>query len=289
MKHGVQALFLVSALVLFPGAAAMADWFVRGDVNANGSMSLGDAIQVLRYLFFADQGAAGCLEAADVDDDGEVALDDAVYLLTYLYLAGPKPKAPFQDCGADLTDDKLDCMSFVPCRSIGIFFCLDRSGSMFNGSKFTKLKQDAIAEIGQLSEEDQFSIVFFDMALFRFPISEQPADATTEMKASAIDLINSVSSGSGTCSQAALLRTLMFANQSTTDRKSIIFASDGYNACFGEDEAQYAKETLAAVKAANTEGVPINSICIGPTGSVDENFMKALASQNGGTYTRIVE
>jgi hypothetical protein len=46
--------------------------FIRGDANADGCVSLSDAIM----LFWKSAGRELCPDAADVDDDGEFSIDD---------------------------------------------------------------------------------------------------------------------------------------------------------------------------------------------------------------------
>ena len=92
--------------------------FSRGDVNADGQVTVSDATYALRYLF-EDGAAPSCPDAADADDNGRLNLVDVVYLLTALYLAGPPLPEP-RNCGVDLTwegEDPLlaDC-DYAPCR-----------------------------------------------------------------------------------------------------------------------------------------------------------------------------
>jgi hypothetical protein len=62
----------------------------RGDVNANGTVDLGDAIYILNYLFKG--GTDPCpMEAGDVNCTGQVDLGDAIFLLNYLFKGGPGP------------------------------------------------------------------------------------------------------------------------------------------------------------------------------------------------------
>jgi hypothetical protein len=92
--------------------------FVRGDADADGQVSITDGIVILRHLF---QGAAppACLDAADVTDSGGATLliTDAIVIFRWLFQgeeAPPPPSPsngiyPASDCGADPTDDALDC------------------------------------------------------------------------------------------------------------------------------------------------------------------------------------
>ncbi|HAK95384.1 MAG TPA: hypothetical protein DCM87_10360 [Planctomycetes bacterium] len=101
-------------------AIAVAETFRRGDANASGALDIADAISVLGYLFGAAEDTskakvAQCLDAADANDDGATDIADAVKILGHLFAdAGPLP-APFGECAADPTADKLDCGMFPPC------------------------------------------------------------------------------------------------------------------------------------------------------------------------------
>ena len=76
----------------------------NGDVDANGSINIGDAVYVLTYLFLngpnPSWAAPNCTEQpcenppccnGDADGNGSMNIGDAVYLLTYLFLNGPAP------------------------------------------------------------------------------------------------------------------------------------------------------------------------------------------------------
>ena len=135
----------------------------------------------------------------------------------------------------------------------------------------------------------QFGIAFFDSGLYKFPNSGQPATATASLKAAGLAFVMSTSPGHGTCHKPALIACLNYANQSSAKRKIIIYLSDGFSHCPGHDPAQYAKESLNEITQRNTSRAHINTICIGAPGSVDENFMRQLASMNGGTMARILQ
>lgn len=81
--------------------------FVRGDVNSDGGVNLGDWIAVLDLLF--NGGVADCMSAYDVNDDGAVNLGDAIYGLTYQFGGGVQIPLPFPGCGNDPTPDGLTC------------------------------------------------------------------------------------------------------------------------------------------------------------------------------------
>lgn len=171
----------------------------------------------------------------------------------------------------------------------GFFFCCDKSGSMRDANKFKRLQREVTRNISQFSERVQYSVVFFDKDMVKFPQSGIPADATPVMKAAGIAMVMGAQPGTGTCCKPALTESLNYARKSTVRRKTIIYLSDGRNTCPGNDEAQYKASALSEITSKNTERVRINTICIGPQGSVDEDFMKRLASVNNGTYSRIVQ
>jgi hypothetical protein len=104
-----------SAYVLL-NRMALRSTFKRGDVNADGTRNLADAVSALGYLF-AGGRVPGCLDAADANDDGVVGLADAIRVLGHLFGgAGPLPE-PFEACGDDPTGtDPFGCVEFRPCR-----------------------------------------------------------------------------------------------------------------------------------------------------------------------------
>jgi len=170
----------------------------------------------------------------------------------------------------------------------GIFFSCDCSGSM-KGNKFKRLQNEVIKNVNSFSERVQFGIVFFAGDVVKFPGSGRPADATNSMKAAAVSMVTSASLRMGTCTKAALITCLAFANQSSAKRKIIIHLSDGEHRCNGADPDSYGRETLTEISQRNTCQARINAICIGPSGEVNENWMRQLAAQNNGTFARIVE
>ena len=89
--------------------------FLRGDVFADGVVTISDAVFTLNYLFTGGS-TPGCLDAADVDDDGFVTLSDAVRVLGFLFLEGAPPPTPWGECGEDPGDDGLDCAVYGECR-----------------------------------------------------------------------------------------------------------------------------------------------------------------------------
>ncbi|MCK4223595.1 MAG: dockerin type I repeat-containing protein [candidate division Zixibacteria bacterium] len=66
------------------------EYTLRGDVNGNGEVELGDIVFLINYLFKGDV-APHPLDRGDVNCNGEVDIGDVVYLINYLYKNGPPP------------------------------------------------------------------------------------------------------------------------------------------------------------------------------------------------------
>ena len=86
--------------------------FRRGDVNADGELSISDALALRRWLFLCEAGPP-CRDTADVNDDGVVNLVDTIYILGSLFLDGAPPSEPAFEPGIDPTADGLPCAEYV--------------------------------------------------------------------------------------------------------------------------------------------------------------------------------
>jgi hypothetical protein len=90
--------------------------FIRADANADSTITMGDAVYTLQYLFLPGADIPPCMKSADSDDSGDVTMADAIYTLRHLYLPGaPDPPGPFPSCGVDGTPDTLRCVDH-PCE-----------------------------------------------------------------------------------------------------------------------------------------------------------------------------
>jgi hypothetical protein len=89
--------------------------FRRGDVNADGTTNIADAISLLSHLF-GSEPVPECKDAADANDDGQLNIADAIATLGHLFGGAGDLPDPFLTCGEDPTDDALDCLVFPPCE-----------------------------------------------------------------------------------------------------------------------------------------------------------------------------
>ena len=88
--------------------------FLRGEVDGDGNLTVGDAIVFLRYLF-ARGVAPSCQSSADANDDGRLDVADPIGVLLHLFGGLSTLPPPFAACGIDLTPDGLPCASFSGC------------------------------------------------------------------------------------------------------------------------------------------------------------------------------
>jgi hypothetical protein len=64
--------------------------FETGDVNANGTVDVGDQVYLYNYLFMGTSPPIP-YEAGDLTQDGIVEVGDLIYLVNYLFISGPLP------------------------------------------------------------------------------------------------------------------------------------------------------------------------------------------------------
>lgn len=74
--------------------------FIRGVVNGDIRLDIGDAMYIC-YWLFANGDSPLCLEAAEVNGDDMIDLADPIFIVMYLFRNGPLPIAPFPEAGLD--------------------------------------------------------------------------------------------------------------------------------------------------------------------------------------------
>jgi hypothetical protein len=291
---GILAWVTVGACAGISGSLPAQD-FLRGDVDASGRLAVNDATRILLHLFQGEADAVPCEDAADADDSGALDISDAAYLLASLFRSGAVPPPPFPLCGPDPTEDPLGCSDGCPplttyfgneFRVDGLFFVIDRSGSVASSGAFHRAKQETERVISGLPPGLEFAVIFSAAGFSRFPASGVPAESTEEMKASGAAFVHDMSSGAGSCDRYALLAALDYAGKSHGTSRAIFYVTDGGGTCMGASEEQYLAETVETVTAANAGRARIHTFNVDASVSADtrEQFLQDIAARNGGMY-----
>jgi Mg-chelatase subunit ChlD len=198
---------------------------------------------------------------------------------------------PYDALGSEEEDEEApEIVTFygTSLEGDGFFYVIDRSGSMMDSGELIVAKREVVRNITELSSRVQFGVIFFDRAALKYPQSGQAAEANPAAKTSGIAFVQSADRGRGSCPQTGLSAALQMANLCSARRKVIVYVGDGGGTCAGgNSEGEYLKQTLAAVSAQNWQRVRIDAIGVLQIGPEQERFLKSLAAQNGGTYTRI--
>jgi hypothetical protein len=192
---------------------------------------------------------------------------------------------PLPDTGDYVVNPPLPVTTYFGAdfRVDGLFFVIDRSGTVRWPGGFPRAKEETERLILGMPPGLQFAVIFSDQGIVRWPTPPIPAESTEEMIASGAAFVRSVHGGSGSCDQQALLYALQYVGNSRGRSNAIFYVTDGAGTCRGGSEDVYLEETLEAVTAANAGRARIHTFNI--TSSVDqETFLQTLAARNGGTY-----
>lgn len=279
-----------------PMRCAAGEAFLRGDVDGDSRLSVSDAVLILLHLFGGTR--VTCEDAADANDSGALDLTDAVTLLRTLFSGGPPLPAPFPACGEDSTADELGCTGYEGCLPSfdiggtpvvgdGVFFVIERSGTMSNNGELMFAKGVATRTIKGLPNTAELAIVFTDDGVLGFPEGGDPVLATDDAKADALRFLESTPGGSGACPEPGLLAALQYATRSTSRRRVVVFLSGGDVICRGADTAAYHEQTLQSVSEANQGRAHIYTVGVMNLWGPEVAFLKALAHANGGDFILI--
>ncbi len=191
------------------------------------------------------------------------------------------------DDGED--EDAPEIITFYSQQYEGdvIFYTIDRSGSMQNSGELGIAKREVTKNIREFSNRVQFAVVFFDRGIVKFPGGGRATEASSAMKAAGINWLQSIPGGRGSCCKEGLMEALKYANTSSSSRKVVVYVGDGGGTCNGANETTYLTSTLAAVKSMNFQRAQVNSVGVLSINPLRENFLRNLASGNGGSYVKI--
>ena len=168
-------------------------------------------------------------------------------------------------------------------------YVIDSSWSMTRHGHLRVAKREVIKNIQDFTQETEFAVIFFNLQIETFPGSTKPARATTAEIGSARSFLTGVQAAGGNCIQEAFARAIQFANRANSNRKVIVYLGDGGGQCRGTgmNEEQYLAATLSTVKQSNVSKAQVNVVDIGAVKDSRLMFLKALASANGGTYSKL--
>jgi len=110
---------LITLLLVVSGLFTTSTWsqdqfFIRGDVDADGDVDQADADMIQAYFYYMTP--VDCHNAGDVNDDGMIMnMGDYVTVMNFIQ-GGDPPLPPYPDCGTDPTDPQPgeDCCTPVP-------------------------------------------------------------------------------------------------------------------------------------------------------------------------------
>ena len=174
-------------------------------------------------------------------------------------------------------------------ESDGFFYAIDRSEKMQDSGELERAKTEMINNIKEFRPDVEFGIVFFDRGIKKFPSAGRPTLANDAMKAAAINWIQSVPGGTGSCCQQGLIEAQKYAMVARTSRhRTVMFVGNAGVDCQGADEESYLDQTLEFIKSQKSQRQQFNVIGVGEIGTTQENFLKSLASMNGGTYVKSI-
>jgi len=177
------------------------------------------------------------------------------------------------------------CGSVV--RADGVFFVVDKSGSMSHPGGLDLAKKTILDVLASLPASGQFGLVCFDQSSWYFPPKKSPAPATAEMRAAAAQFLDRLHCGGGSCVKQALLMALEMARDSTARQKAIVYIGDGGGTCYGQDELTYLQDTLESITCDNAGTARVYAMCVLDPHPIHEEFLQTLAARNGGEYCRM--
>ncbi|MEM7233535.1 MAG: dockerin type I repeat-containing protein [Planctomycetota bacterium] len=295
MPRVLRVLCLVVAVGLVPSFAEASGRVIRGDTDGNGTFSVTDAVQILRYLFRGEDESPNCPAVYDTDESDDVTISDAVVLLQYLFSGERAPSVPsgsFGYCRFVPLSNALPChestAACVPTyflrelHSDAVFFVCDRSEFIRGNGELGAVKQELSRAVLHCDGFSEFGIVFHDDELLTFPQDRTPGVGTPESRVSAASFVNDITGGDRrSCVEEAISAAISMAELSGAETKEVIYSGVGRGACGDEDEAEYLEGALGRL-AVQAGDVPIHVVEI--FGTEEDSFLSRLAARTGGSY-----
>jgi hypothetical protein len=128
------------------------NWFIRGDVNCDRVVGLGDVVYLITFLY--KSGPAPCiLIAGDVNDNGSVDIGDVVYLITYQYKGGQFPPPCSRKDGGALAQ------ALGLPRDLGhaqVSLVLKAEEARGNAPNLSKVSPESVGEVSEVLVSGKF-------------------------------------------------------------------------------------------------------------------------------------
>ena len=138
IQSGVHSEIHISAI-------SRAGVFIRGDVNTDGVIELGDVVYLINYLFKGGP-PPDPLWTGDVNCDGVIDIGDVVYLINYLFKGGPPPCDHCSDCKLTIsTRSRTELYKGKPLSQIGFSSSATSKGGKFEAPVMYKSDVDIAA------------------------------------------------------------------------------------------------------------------------------------------------
>ena len=204
---------------------------------------------------------------------------------------------PYNAGGSDEEDEEAPDIIYLygsTYEANAVVFCLDESLTMRREARFDIQRREATRAVMELSERTEFGIVFYGAGVIPYREQLQPANGAA--KAGATAFIASRTVNLGTCTGDAVVKALRMLQRSTLSHKTVIVVSDGQptdcpfqpiGGC--ENQKRINQRILAQIKSANSSRIRIHTVFVGKTDICGDglNFMRSMASGNGGTFRKV--
>ena len=204
---------------------------------------------------------------------------------------------PYNAGGSDEEDEEAPEIIYLygsTYEANAVVFCLDESLTMNRESRFEIQRREAMRAVAELSDRTEFGIIFYGAGVI--PYRERLQTANGASKAGATAFIASRTTNLGTCTGDAVVKALRMLQRSSLSHKTVIVVSDGqptdcpFQGVGGcENQRKINQRILAQIKSANTSMISIHTIFVGQSDICGDglNFMRTMATGNGGTFRRV--
>ena len=148
------------------------------------------------------------------------------------------------------------------------------------------VKRELANAISQFTHRMQFGIVFYDRGVVQF--RRHVVTATAESKATAVNFIQSIPGGGGSCISQGLMSALRLAILAPATHKAVIYIGTGSGFCQGANQEVYLARALeTTTRVARAGNVQVNTIGVAQSNRCGAAFLSQVASSNGGSSVHL--